>query len=112
MSDDLAALAADLTRASSDAQRKAGMAIRKSAHDLQARAQQLAPVDTGALKNSIGVDLSMGALEAVIGPTVNYAPYVEYGTRSMAPQPYMAPAADQVIPTLTQALEQLGGDIL
>lgn len=112
MSDDLARLAADLTKAAGTAQRKAGVAIRKSAFDVQRIAQQRAPVDTGALRSSIGVDLSFGSLQAVIGPTVDYAPYVEHGTRHQAPQPYMQPAADAVIPGLTQALEQLGGDIL
>lgn len=116
MSDDLAGLAADLTKASAQAQRKAGVAIRKTAQDVKATAQSLAPVDTGALRNSITVSMGFTSLEAVISPTVAYAPYVEHGHQAgathVAPQPFMGPAADQHLPALEQALSQLGGDIL
>lgn len=112
MSDDLRSLAADLRKASGTVQRKGGQAIRKAAFDIQAQAQARAPVDTGALRNSIGVDLGGMALTAEIGPSVNYAAYVENGTRYMAPQPYMGPAADSVLPQLEQAITELGGEIL
>lgn len=112
MSDDLAGLAVDLTKASAQAQRKAGVAIRKTAQDVKATAQSMAPVDTGALRNSITVSMGLTSLEAVISPTVAYAPYVEHGTSRMAPQPFMGPAADRHLPALEQALSQLGGDIL
>lgn len=117
MADDLYSLAADLTAASGKAQRMAGAAIRKAAHDVEARAKTSAPVDTGALRSSIGVDLSFGQLQAVVGPTVHYAPYIEYGHRAgragfVAPRPFMGPAAESVIPSLAEALEQIGGDIL
>jgi hypothetical protein len=71
------------------------------------------PVDEGRLRNSImwktadkegGFNDQSGDLasekinvvpkeyEAYVGTRVRYAPYVEFGTRQMAPQPYLRPA--------------------
>lgn len=107
-------LAADLAEAPLKARRQVAVAVRKAALDVQAGAQQLVPVDTGATKNSIGVDLaaSGATLSATIGPTTNYAPYLEFGTVHMAPRPFMGPAADAVAPLLEQAVAEAGGSIL
>jgi len=67
-------------------------------------------VDTGALRNSIGTNVT--GLSAEIGPTVNYAPYQEYGTSRMAAHPYMGPAADEVTPGFVSAMEQIGKGLL
>lgn len=50
------------------------------------------PVDTGNLRNSISHAASGDS--AYIGTNVEYAPYVEFGTRKMAAQPYLKPAAE------------------
>jgi len=42
--------------------------------------QSIAPYRTGRLKSSIQV--KVGDMEATVGPTVDYAPYLEYGTRA------------------------------
>lgn len=112
MSDDLYALAADLGKAGYNATRKAQQVVAKAALDVEARAKVFAPVDTGALMNSIGADVAADSLSAEIGPTVHYGAYVEYGTSRMAPQPYMSPALDAVAPGFVAAMESLGGDIL
>lgn len=52
------------------------------------------PVDTGRLRNSITHIIDEGGKCAVIGTTVEYAPYVELGTRHQKPQPYLKPAAE------------------
>ena len=44
-------------------------------------------VDTGLLKGSVRVQFSSDFLRAVIGTAVEYAIYVEFGTRRMAPRP-------------------------
>lgn len=103
------AMGADLARAGVGAQLKATQVVAKAAHDVEATAKTLAPVDTGALRNSISTSLRGASAE--VGPTVNYAPYVEFGTSRMAPQPYMGPAADRVEPGFVAAMEQLGGTI-
>ena len=108
---ELNSLAADLGKQGHQTTRKAQAVVAKSAHDVQRVSQGLAPVDTGALKNSIGTDISGGGLEAQIGPTVHYGAYVEFGTRRMAPHAYMGPALDIVGPGFAAAMEQIGGDL-
>ena len=66
--------------------------VKKNGSELQAKAQEKAPVDTGHLKRSIGLDITDEGLTAEIEPTADYAAYVEYGTRFMNAQPYMKPA--------------------
>lgn len=53
-------------------------------------AKRLCPVDTGLLRNSIS-HVAM-ANTAYIGTNVEYAAYVEMGTSSTRPQPYLKPA--------------------
>lgn len=109
-------LAVDLNRAGGRVGAKTAQVIRKTAHDIQADAQQLAPVDTGALKNSISVsfegDGRFGGMSAEIGPTVDYGLYVEEGTSRMAPQPYLSPAFDRRAPIMETALGRVVEDIL
>ena len=111
---ELRALAADLGEASASAQLKATQVVQKSAFDVQRLAAERAPVRTGFLASSIGVDFDSGdGLTATIGPAASYGLFVEAGTsRPMAPRPYLGPAFDAVAPGFTAAMEQLGGDIL
>lgn len=104
------ALAADLGRAQLAIVPKAAAVIRKTASDIEADAKNLAPVDTGNLRSSIGK--SVNALHAEIGPSAEYGIYQEYGTSKMAPQPFMGPAFDRRAPGFVNAMSQLGGDIL
>lgn len=56
------------------------------------------PVRTGALKNSIRVevDKDTGEADVVAGnEQVNYAPYVEYGGVHTPSQPFMTPSAER-----------------
>jgi len=57
------------------------------------RAAALAPVDTGNLRSSISAK-SVSDTRASYGSNVEYAPYIEFGTRHMAAQPYLRPSAD------------------
>lgn len=65
-------------------------------------AKRFCPVDTGRLRASIGVSQSFGHEGAVttVGSNVEYAAYVELGTRYQRAQPYLRPALDEVIRTL------------
>lgn len=105
-------LVADLGKASAEVTRKGQQVVAKTAADIEADAKRLAPVDTGALRNSISTTSSLGGLSAEIGPTVHYAPYVEYGTRRMAPRAFLGPAFDRHSGAFVQAVEQLGGELL
>lgn len=69
--------------------------VRHNGAEMQAKAQQNAPVDTGYLKRSIGLEITDGGMTAEVEPTADYAPYVELGTRFMEAQPYLKPAFDE-----------------
>ena len=56
----------------------------KGALEIEGEAKELAVVDTGRMRGSIRSRL--GQLEARVGPTVHYAPHVEFDTR-----PHWAP---------------------
>lgn len=60
------------------------------------RAKQLCPVDTGRLRSSISwrIDRVGGQAVGVVGTNVNYAPFVELGTRRMSARPFLRPALD------------------
>ena len=76
-----------------DAQMKSAKRIvLKNGAELQARAQRNAPVDTGNLKRSIGLEIKDNGLTAESAAAAEYAPYVEYGTRFRKAQPFMGPA--------------------
>ena len=60
-----------------------------------AYAKAVAPVDTGALSNSI-YSTMVGELTARIQATVEYDIYQELGTYKMAAHPFLAPAAEYI----------------
>ena len=115
--DDLRKLAADIRKAAKGTGQRAQAVVRKTAVDIESTAKQIAPVDTGNLKGSIGhSDLRTvgrsGSLSVEIGPTASYGVFVELGTSRMAPQPFMGPAADLITPGFEQAMAQLAQEAL
>lgn len=106
---ELNTLVADMRKVPLRAAPKVGRAVRKTALDIERDAKIIAPVDTGNLRNSISTQIvdSRDAIEAVIGPTAEYGIYVEAGTSSMGPQPYMGPAFDRNVSALETALSSL-----
>jgi HK97 gp10 family phage protein len=105
-------LAIDLREAPARTTIKVSRAIAKTAHDIEADAKAIVPVDTGNLKNSISTDLDRAELSAEIGPTADYGRYVEEGTSEMAPHAYLGPAYDRHAHELVSAIEQIIGDFL
>lgn len=107
---EVTALGAQLAATTPKAQKLTEMVVKKSAKDVERIAKAFVPVDTGALKNSISsaVGAGFGVMHATIGPTMEYAPYVEYGTRRMAQRAFMGPALDRVSPGFVSAMEQVG----
>lgn len=71
-------------------------AIEDGANEIVAIAQGLVPVRTGALKASIAATLT-DMYAASVSADAGHAIYVEYGTRFMAAQPFLLPAAEAVM---------------
>jgi len=109
------------------------VAVQSGCEMIQTTAKGFCPVDTGALRDSIGITVEQldNSVRGVISPTMFYAPFVEFGTGAagagsegagegpytlshpgMPAQPYMRPALDesrdpileQFRSTLTEAL--------
>jgi HK97 gp10 family phage protein len=95
---------------------KVAAVVRKTAHDIEATAKVLAPVDTGNLRGSISTTITgdgrFGSISAEIGPTASYGIFVETGTSRMGPQPYMNPAADRHGPQMDAAILAIIGQVL
>lgn len=65
-----------------------------------------APVDTGALKNTI-FSAQAGSLTYKVTAPQHYAVYVEKGTRKMRAQPFLKPAIDAERPKLISNLRKI-----
>lgn len=75
-------------------------------------AKKNTPVDTGNLRSSINTQLvekKKDRVEAVVGTNVEYAPFVEFGTRKMKPHSMFRKVVDEngkeVWKTFNQALK-------
>ena len=73
--------------------------VRKNGSDLQIKIQRNADFkkgyQTGATHDSIRLDIIDGGMTAESGPTTDYSPYLEYGTRFMSKQPFVKPALEE-----------------
>lgn len=81
-------------------------AIQVNGSELQTKAKEKAPVDTGQLKRSIGLEITDGGLTAEVEPGVDYAAYQEYGTRFMNAQPFMRPSLQEQAKQFRKDLER------
>jgi len=70
--------------------------------------QRAAPVDTGALKRSLRVDLLDDLMGVALVSRVFYAGFVEYGTRRMRPRSYAESIVPELIGYANSLLSQLG----
>jgi len=68
--------------------------IKVAAFNIEKDGKQRVAVDTGATKNSIFVTFDDGGFSASIGPTTEYAPFIEFGTHRMTARPFMIPALE------------------
>ena len=67
-------------------------------------------VDTGTLMNSIMTEPESDTVQ-VLHTSVEYAPYLEFGTVHMAPRPFFGLAASAVEPGFMAALSNLEGGL-
>jgi len=71
------------------------------ARDVVTKAVQYAPKRTGRLASAIDFDWNESTFTVVFtinDPEVDYAMFVEYGTRYMIPHPYLRPALNDIGP--------------
>lgn len=73
---------------------------------VEAEAKASAPVKTGNLRRSIHT-VPIDATHAQVGTDVEYAPFVEYGTRHAHAQPYLTPAVEHARAPFLAALSRL-----
>lgn len=66
--------------------------VQYNGSEMQTTANLICPKDTSNLANSITLELTDGGFTAEVEPHMDYAAYVEYGTRYMSAQPYIRPA--------------------
>lgn len=69
-------------------------AVAESGRAMERGMKMLAPVDTGALRDSIRHEVEGTTVRAGPGREVDYALFVEFGTSRMAAQPYVRPVAE------------------
>ena len=77
-----------LARMALQAQRKTVVMRRRASKRVRARAQRWAD------KRYIPLPQPGSVYEAIVGPSVNYAIYLEFGTFRMAAKPYLKPAVE------------------
>lgn len=72
--------------------------LMKIALDIEGRAKQYCPVDTGRLRASIANEVTSegDTFAAYVGTNVEYAPHIEFGTYRMQAQSFLRRAADDV----------------
>ena len=86
---------------------KSGRGYRRGNRTHQASAPGEAPaVDTGLLINSIQT-AEEGDLRAVLGVGAEYGIWLEFGTRRMAPRPFLGPAFEQAKPIFEAGIREL-----
>ena len=81
--------------------------IQAATYAVEADAKKRAPVDTGALRNSIQSSFP-APKTGMVSASVEYAPYVELGTIHNRPQPFLFPALKAVEPLLRARLATIG----
>jgi|SRR5688572_20401412 len=84
----------NLTRISSQIERELSKLVKKTAFRIEAKAKELAPVDTGLLRNSVTTTVE-SATKATVGTSIEYAAHQEFGTRHQKGKPFLTPAADE-----------------
>lgn len=126
-----------LNKLAKDIKGKLNQIIRKTALDIQAKAQQMAAVDTGAMRNSVVAitdkedeysaraavskalnphaklfdhpEGTVDELHAMVAVGVEYGIYQEMGTVYTPAHPFMGPAAEAARPGFEQAVSKVIG---
>jgi len=90
--------------------KRAAVAVKDAATTTKVMAAQMAPVDTGALRESLRMTGSR--LTRRVVARVPYSAYVEFGTAHRAPTPFLFPASDRGETQLLKDLAKIASDPL
>jgi HK97 gp10 family phage protein len=97
-----------LDRITAEMKPKAARIVKQYGNMVTATAMKNAPVDTGALMNSIGSESQMtDELTFTVQDGVEYGVYQEFGTSKMAAQPFLVPAIEAWADRFYKAFEGL-----
>ena len=88
MTDDLNAFTRDFGTVNARLHRGLRTVVRVTALEAEGVMKAEEPVDTGTMRNSTRARFAETGESADVGPTVNYAGFVAYGTRRQAPNPF------------------------
>ncbi len=80
--------------------------IKNTLHNIERDAKKQCPVDTGRLRGSITTNI-ISTYSGEVGTNVEYAEYVEYGTRYQSAQPYFEPAVEKNEDKFNDALDEI-----
>lgn len=83
----------EFTRIAATLEPKLAVVVATTALEVEGAAKTAVPVKTGNLRRSLHTQ-PLDPLHALVGTDVEYAAYVEYGTRYMGAQPYLTPAVE------------------
>lgn len=72
--------------------RKIQEVVKVNTTEMHRKASRKVPVDTGHLKRSITTEFTDGGLTGRVSTDVEYAVYVEYGTRFMTSRAFFRPS--------------------
>tara|TARA_R110000824_G_scaffold196509_2_gene379786 strand:+ start:1563 stop:1925 length:363 start_codon:yes stop_codon:yes gene_type:complete len=103
---------ADWARFGSKLQNVIEIAARHIEQDAKDRLRNWPAVDTGATLNSTqSRKADTQGLVWRIGPTTEYAPFIEFGTERMRARAFMIPAAEREKPRVEKAITELFKDL-
>lgn len=104
-------LAADLVATAAKAHAGAVVSVRSTLDDVVDTAKATVDVASGATRDSIGYDLTDAGLAGEAGPTTWWAHFIEGGTVTLPPRPFMGPALDAHAEGFVDAIADIGVDL-
>lgn len=105
----------DLAGKSAAIKAAAAQEIARAAMALEAREKEyiveVDAIDTGFMLNSTqAVPDSDDGLRWIVGNNANYSPYINYGTTTRPPRPFIEPAVDDVRPQFVENMKRAIND--
>ena len=85
--------------------------VQQNGQELRSKIQEKAEFtkgyQTGQTKRGVTLEIKDGGFTAEAGPTTEYSPYVEYGTRFMDAQPFVRPALEEQASKFKRDMQKL-----